>query len=291
MSIVILGGSNLIASYLLPRLEGAGRTALVVARRPVEVPDGFTFVKLDVLEAREWAAPKGATVISVLPLSVLVKMLPQLAGVHAIIAIGSTSRFSKAASADPHERAVAEALEQAEAALAAWSARSGVRQTILRPTLVYDGVADRNIARMARLIRRFGVLVLARPANGLRQPIHADDIAKAIMGAIDNPAAEGRAFNIAGGEILTYRAMAERVFAAQGMRPRLLMLPVTWLQASFRLGQMCGMVREQGFGSSVFRRMNQDLVFDTADGLEILNYAPRRFEPRPLVGTEAARTA
>ena len=97
---------------------------------------------------------------------------------------------------------------------------------MLRPTLVYDGFSDRNIARMIRLVRRTRVLPIARPRPGLRQPIHADDIATAILGALDNPRAAGRAFNIAGGEVLTYRAMAERVFRSQGLTPRFVVLPV-----------------------------------------------------------------
>ncbi len=280
MTLLILGGNSLIVSYLLPRLKRKDMAALVVARRLVEVPEGFCFLKLDISDTQDWAPPEGAVVISTLPLPVLIRTLPRLFGVRSVIAMGSTSRFSKGNSADPHERASAQALEQAEAALAAWCGRNDVRYTILRPTLVYDGIRDRNIAPMARFIRRFRVLLLARPAAGLRQPIHADDVAKAIIGAIGNAAAQDRAFDIAGGEVLTYRAMAERIFAAQRIKPRLLMLPVTLLRLSFRLAQMCGILRERGFGSSIFQRMNEDLVFDIANGLDVLDYDPRRFEPR-----------
>jgi uncharacterized protein YbjT (DUF2867 family) len=286
VSLVILGGNSLLVSYLLPRLQRNELGALVVARRPVAVPDGFGFLERDILDSQGWAPPPGAVVISALPLPVLVRALGGLSGVHAIIAIGSTSRFSKHESADPAERQIARALEDAETALIAWARDHDVRCTILRPTLVYDGIGDRNVARMAGLIRRFRMLLLARPATGLRQPIHADDVAKAIIGAIGNPAAQDRTFNIAGGEVLTYRAMAERVFAAQGATPRLLMLPVGWLRASFRLAHRCGLFKGQGFGSAVFERMNRDLVYDVAEGLEILDYRPRRFEPAP--GLQAA---
>ncbi len=279
MSLVILGGNSLIVSYLLARLQRRNRSALVVARRPVTVPDGFALLELDVLDRQGWSPPEGAVVISALPLPVLVLALPGLSGVHSIIAIGSTSRFSKHESADAGERQLAQALEDAETALIAWARDHAVRYTILRPTLVYDGAGDRNVARMARFIRRFRVLLLARPAKGLRQPIHADDVAAAIMGAVGNPAAQDRAFNIAGGEVLTYRAMAERVFVAQAVTPRLLLLPVAWLRASFRLARGWGLLKSQGFESAVFERMNQDLVYDVAEGLKILDYRPRPFKP------------
>lgn len=287
--LVILGGSNLIATYLLRRLVAQGGSALVVARRAVDVPAGCGFALLDALNAGEWAAPDHAVVVSILPLAALIRMLPHLSGAGSIIAIGSTSLFSKARSADPQDRQAARSLDDAEAALMAWCKDRDISFTILRPTLVYDGAGDRNIARMARFIRRFHVLPLAKPASGLRQPIHADDISKAILGAIGNAAAQDRAFNIAGAEILTYRAMAERVFAAEGRKPRFLELPVEWLEAGFRFGARCGLVRENGFGSSVFQRMNEDLVFDTAEGLAVLDYRPRRFEPgRPATQVNRA---
>jgi nucleoside-diphosphate-sugar epimerase len=277
--VVVLGASNIIAASLMKRLAGQGVPVLAVARRDIPLPPGADLLRIDVEEDVAWTIPPGAAVVSVLPLALLASVLPRLAGARSLIAIGSTSLFSKADSDEAKDRATARKLERAEAALAAWCGEHGVAWTVLRPTLVYDGFHDRNIARMIRLARRARVLPIAHPSSGLRQPIHADDIAKAIIGALDNPRAAGRAFNIAGGEVLTYRAMAERVFRSQGLTPRFLGLPVPLLRFAFGLAARIGIIRETGFGSAVFARMNQDLVFDNAEGLEVLGYAPRRFEP------------
>ncbi len=276
---MVLGASNLIAGCLLPRLVAAGVDAIAVARRDVALPAGVAFARVDFESATSWTVPPGAAVVSVLPLALLAGSLDRLVGARSIVAIGSTSLHSKADSDDPKDRATARKLARAEAALAEWCGRHGVAWTVLRPTLVYDGHADRNVARMIRLVRRTRVLPIARPSSGLRQPIHVDDIATAILGALDEPRAADRAFDIAGGEILTYRAMAERVFVSQDLKPRFVVLPVPWLRFAFGLAARIGVVRETGFGSAVFARMNQDLVFDVADGLEVLGYAPRRFEP------------
>jgi len=276
--VVLLGAGNLIARYLMPRLLAAGYDTVAVARRAVPVPSEIRVETVEFGGEGSWVAPPGAAVVSVLPLAVLAGALPRLTSARCIVAVGSTSLFSKAGSVDPGERATARKLERAEAAVMAWCAEDGIPATILRPTLVYDGVGDRNVARMIRVVRRYRVLPIVRPSHGLRQPIHADDVAKAILGAIDNPDAAGRAFNIAGGEALTYRAMAERVFLSQGLRPRFLALPVPWLRRAFGLASRIGVVRETGFGSAVFERMNQDLVFDNVEGLAVLDYRPRRFE-------------
>ena len=275
--VVVLGATNPIAAFLLPRLVAAGDQVLAVARREVAMPPGVDVVQVDVSSDAPWAPPRGALVVSILPLDVLAAVLPRLRGARAIVAVGSTSLHSKAGSDDPAERATARKLERAEAALAAWGAEQRIAWTVIRPTLVYDSVNDRNVARMARFVRRFRVLPIVRPSDGLRQPIHADDVASAILGALDNRRAANRAFDVAGGEVLTYRAMAERVFRAQGLTPRFLVLPVGLLRAAFGTAARAGLLRETGFGSAVFARMNQDLVFDTAEGLEVLGYRPRGF--------------
>jgi len=272
---VIVGGNSLVAPWLMDRLHAAGRGGDVLSRNTVQVPQGFTFSAMDLGRARNWIAPENATIISLLPLWILAQYLPRFIGVKAIIAIGSTSLFSKAESADSIERATAAKLESAEQAFQEWGARSNVHSTLLRATMIYDCKRDMNITRMADFIRRFHFLPLAAPAQGLRQPIHADDVACAIFKSMDNPAVYDKILNIAGGEVLTYRAMVERVFAALNIPPRLVMLPENWLEKGFSWASKIGFLRETAFGVSIFRRMNQDLIFDVAEGLRLLDYKPR----------------
>jgi nucleoside-diphosphate-sugar epimerase len=197
----------------------------------------------------------------------------------AIVALGSTSLFSKASSANSVERITAAQLETAEKTFQDWCLRSNVHGTLLRPTMIYDCVRDANVTRLAHFVKRFRFLPLAAPAQGLRQPIHADDVAGAIFKCIGNEAIYDKVLNIAGGEVLTYRAMAERIFAALDIKLRLLMLPQGWLEKGFHWASQIGVLRETAFGSAIFSRMNQDLIFDVAEGLRLLNYQPRTFKP------------
>lgn len=261
------------------RLQARGQGAAVVSRLPLKLPASFQLLRLDLMQERSWQASPNSTIISLLPLWILAAALPRFTHAQAVVAVSSTSRFGKASSSDPKERAVADNLATAEARLEAWGRQHNIPVTILRPTLIYDGRQDQNVARVARIIRRYGTFPIAAPGKGLRQPIHADDVAKAILGALDNPEAFNQAFNIAGGEILTYRAMVERIFAALGRKPRPLMLPMAWLERTFRLAARLGILRERTFGFAVFQRMNEDLVFDSGEGLRVLKYEPRDFRP------------
>lgn len=277
--IVIVGGNSLITTYLMQRLQTANLTADIISRRTIPVLDGFTFTQMDLSQARNWIAPENAVVISLLPLWILAQLLPRFIGVRSIVALGSTSRFSKESSSDKKERSTAAHLELAEDILSDWCQRSNVQRILLRSTMIYDGINDNNIRRIAQFIQRFRFVPLAAPANGLRQPIHADDVAKAIINSLDNPALYNKSFNIAGGEVLTYRAMVERVFRILKRQPHLIMLPTNWLLHTFRLASKIGLVRETAFGGSIFQRMNQDLIFDVQEGLDLIDYQPRQFEP------------
>ncbi len=292
--LLILGGRSLPAPFLMARLALTGKTAQVASRRDVALPPGFEAIKLDLEAPGGWRAPEGTTIISLLPLWVLTERLSLFDKVKAVIAVSSTSRYGKAGSQDPHEQKVARKLAEGEEKLEKWAQEKGIIFTILRPTLIYDGASDQNVARIARTIRRFGTFPVAAPGKGLRQPIHADDVAGAIMGALDNPRAAGRAFNIAGGEILTYREMVQRIKQAvmpapcRGtgralagipfcFLPCPLLLPVRLLETAFRFLRWTGLLHERHFGFAVFARMNEDLVFDVKEGLEILAYEARKF--------------
>lgn len=276
--IVIFGGRSLVGPYLFQHLAEAKLTAEVISRETINLPPGFSHQKVDLNNVRAWSVPENAIVLSLAPLWVLARHLPRFLGAQSIVALGSTSRFAKIKSKDPKERAIAESLSLAEDILTKWSAKCQTRATILRPTLIYDGKNDRNITRVANFIRRFGFFPVAKPANGLRQPIHADDVAAAIMGAMGNACVYDQALNISGGEVLPYYQMIARVFEALDKKPRLLPLPTKQMEFCFKLLTSWGLLQEKSFGFSIFKRMNEDLIFDSEFALKSLpGYHPRPF--------------
>ena len=67
----------------------------------------------------------------------------------------------------------------------AWATAHKIDWIILRPTLIYGYGRDKNISEIAQVIRRFGFFPLFGPAQGLRQPIHVEDVALACCRALD----------------------------------------------------------------------------------------------------------
>lgn len=214
------------------------------------------------------------TLIHTAPLWVLTPRLQEFidAGVRRVIAFSSTSIFSKAESTDAHEREIVEKLEHAEADLIRMCREQNIAYTLLRPTLIYGVGLDVNITRMARFIRRFHFFPIFPPATGLRQPVHADDLAQAVLGIMKRPETVGRSYNLGGGEVLSYRSMIERIFDALGITRRPLGLP--FLPA---LLDLMGRITKRPLNGEIARRMNRDFAFDFSDARRDFNYQPREF--------------
>jgi nucleoside-diphosphate-sugar epimerase len=201
--------------------------------------------------------------------------LLEACGARRVVALSSTSLFTKGDSPDSREQEIAEGLAAGEDALRTWGEARGVEWVILRPTLIYGRGRDRNIAEMARFMRRFGFFPLLGRAGGLRQPVYVGDVASACLAALSSAQAKNRAYNLSGGETLSYRDMAGRVFAALGRRPWLVTVPLRmfrWALAVMRL-----LPRYRHWSAAMAERMNRDLVFDHADAERDLGYAPRPF--------------
>lgn len=278
-SAVVLGATSIVGRHLCERLSAAGFDGECISRQ--RAPDGFSAGRirwrcLDVREPGDWAAPAGAVVFSLLPLWLLPDCLPRLAAARQIVAVSTTSLFSKADSGDPREAALAQRIATAEHRLQEALRGVDCAWTILRPTLIYDPGRDRNVSEIARFVTRFGFFPIASPARGLRQPIHADDVAQAAFATIDNPDARNRAFDLPGAEALSYREMVRRIFAGLGRRPVILPLPAGLLRLAFAAASPVYGAR---YSAALFTRMNQDLAFDGGAARRALGVVPRPFHP------------
>jgi nucleoside-diphosphate-sugar epimerase len=279
--VLVLGATSLVGRFLLPRL--AGRAAAALSRdpppkSPADSPPGVTWIAGDLTDpALPARLPKAATVFSLMPIWLIPPVLPVLRdkGVRRVVAFSSTSRFTKQESPEPAERATAYKLAAGEEAAMAACEAAGAAWTILRPTLIYAEGRDGNVTRLARLIARFGVLPLAGGAQGLRQPVHADDLAAGALAAAGSETARDRAYDLPGGETLAYRDMAARIFEALGKRPRMVAVP----PAMWRLGLGLAAPLLPGATAAMGARMAADLTFDPAPAARDFGWSPRPFRP------------
>lgn len=280
----VLGATSLVGGYLLEDLLQAGFRVIAFSRRnqPPSRRQQLIWAKLphSSLDAPGEASAAGTVEqwICLAPIWVLPEYFDMLLarGVKRVVALSSTSRFSKADSSSPAERHLAGILAAAEARMTEWAQAHAVEWTILYPTLIYGGGRDQNLSEMARFIRRFHCFPLLGPASGLRQPVFAGDVADACRLALFSDRSINRSYPISGAETLSYREMASRVFQALGMRPRFVRLPLGGFRLALKLLQRAPRFRH--WNSAMAERMNQDLVFDHSAAARDIG-----FKPRPLV--------
>lgn len=277
--VIVTGARGLVGRRLLPRLVAAGFGVQAVSRR--RDPAGEPPVRWRVWDLAAGEPDPAPTPVELLvhaaPLWLLPPVLPRLhgLGVRRLLAFSSTSRYTKAASPSASERGTARALAEAEAAVSEGCLRLGVRLTILRPTLVYDPGHDRNVSDIARLARRLGFVPLAGQARGLRQPVHADDLAAACLALVDNTRTFDRAYDLPGGETLPYVDLVRRVARGARGHERVLHLPLPAVRGLLRLVRLL-----PGFSHvtpEMADRMNEDLVFDAEPARHDFGYDPRTF--------------
>ncbi len=276
----VLGASSLVGRYVLTQLAQIRCSAVAFSRKTQVDTQGSA------AEWRQIPAPGTKNVDVTSPISHWICVAPiwvlpdyfsliEASGARRVVALSSTSRFTKVGSGDTAENAVAAKLIESEARVQAWAEQHGIEWVVLRPTLIYGLGRDKNISEIARFICRFGFFPLLGRAQGLRQPIHAEDVAVACVAALQAPDAANRTYNISGGETLAYREMVARVFAALGRPVRLVTVPL-W---AFRLA--ASMLRSlppyRHWSAAMAERMNRNLVFDHADAARDLGFKPRGF--------------
>jgi uncharacterized protein YbjT (DUF2867 family) len=186
------------------------------------------------------------------------------AGIERAVFVSTTAIFTSLPAASRAIRIAAEEAIQA----------SGLRWTIVRPTMIYGRPGDRNMARLLAFVRRSPVVPIPGGGRRLIQPVHVDDLAGFIATVLEADAAVSRAYDVAGPEPLTLRQIVETAGQAAGRRPRLVSLPlgpaIAAVRAYERLSTKPRLKLEQ------LLRLDEDKAFDISAAVS-LGYAPRSF--------------
>jgi len=271
---VILGAGGMVAPSLMTLLTRRGTGGLCYSRRSPLPPHGnFTIRSLDAITE----LPQGAIIVAPMPIVDLPPLLPALSGGKRLIAFSSAQIYTNA---NARERLLA-----AEDLVQTFCAGHRIAWTIMRPAMIYRPPDDRNVSTLARFIRKFRFLPVCGRASGLRQPVHADDLAVAVADAIEAAAACNRAFDLPGGETLTFRAMAVRIFRALAVTPLIVPVPKRLLGWSFELyarrrpSVLADTKLTENVAERVIELMNSDFVLDAAPAAQAFGYRPRPFAP------------
>lgn len=264
-TVLVSGATNAVGRALAELLVGVD-AVLAIARRPR--PRWWAtgqYQQSDLLQAT--LPPLVSTWLHAGPLGLATSAIDRMVGLQTLIAVSSVSVVTRAQSLDPIERAAAAEIERAERALVELCAARSVRLVLLRSTLIWGYGLDLSLTPLVQRARRYRVLPWPSQVRGLRQPIHAADLAAAMWALAHGSAPVSNRLVACGSESLRFDLMLERSVATVGASLWRMTLPTRWPGAAGRR-----------FGAFVARgRVDQH--YNAAELIAATGITPRGFEP------------
>lgn len=283
MSALVTGASGAVGRFLLPRLVAEGRDVVAISRAAHAPSDPRVRWLVGDLDGALPPLPPLETVFSAGPLDAFARWFAHapITGTPRVVAIGSMSIESKSDSVDAAERALVARLHAAEEMLVEAACRRGCAWTLLRPTLIYGAGVDRSLTPIARFAQRWHVFPRIAGARGLRQPVHAQDLAAACLAVSLEPCTAAKTYALGGGERLAFAVMLERVRASLPGWSMPVPIPIGAVRA---LAGVAGALGADALAShlpkrAAIARLSRDLVADHSAAVADFGWAPRAFHP------------
>jgi uncharacterized protein YbjT (DUF2867 family) len=164
--------------------------------------------------------------------------------------------------------------DRVTAAIASLAAAE-VPGVVLLATLIYGPAGGSVVHRIADHLRRLPVVLLPDGGRSKVQPIHVDDVARALAAAATRETAPGGPIVIAGPVPFTYAEMVRTIGRAIGRRAVILPLPAGLV------GLTAGMLHRVPRGAAIagaLYRLTEDKAFDVGAMRDRLGVEPMGFD-------------
>ena len=272
----IIGASSRSGTALCRSLQADGIAIVPIVRNEAKYP-GARIADLTAPPTLRAALHDATTIVSTAHARFAPAVIAAAPPGARLIFLGSTRKFTRWP--DTHGNGVLEG----EAAFLA-SSRYGV---MLHPTMIYGAQGEDNVQRLEPLLRRLPIVPLPGGGRALVQPIHQDDVTRAIRAALIHPWHGPHSLVIAGPDSLPYADFVRAIAAAAGLRPpRIISLPAALLMALvpvLRYIPLLPWIRPEEI-----RRLLEDKAFDIQPMVDTLGFTPmplteglaRTFTPR-----------
>lgn len=273
MRVLLTGATGLLGGALLDLLTGEGHEVRCLVRR--ESPNA-TRLEAGRTEIHWGDAGETADVAAALSgaealLHVAgIEYAPQVvgaarrAGVERVVVVGSTSAHSAYEFRSGPKKRMEGVVRD-----------SGLRWTIVRPTMIYGSERDKNMRRLLRFLDRYPVFPMFGDGRNLWQPVYYRDCARGTLEALVRPEAVGRSYDLPGAEPLTYRELVRTAAAALGRSPRILPLPLEPVRRALALTERLGL--SLPVESEQVLRLQEDKAYPYERARKELGYRPSSF--------------
>lgn len=187
-------------------------------------------------------------------------------GVKRFILIHTTGMFSKYKSA-------AKPYIKLEADIRALAAENDIAVTILRPTMIYGDLCDRNISILIRMVDKLRVFPVINGAKYELQPVCAKDLGEAYYSVLMHPEiTRNKSYNLSGGAPIQLIDMLREIGAQLGKENKFVSVPF-WLAYFGAWLVFCVTFTKVDYREKI-QRMIEPRVFSYEDATKDFGYAP-----------------
>jgi nucleoside-diphosphate-sugar epimerase len=278
MRSAVIGATGIVGGHIIKSLVRRGERPIALSRSKRDSTVDVEWFEGDLTAPELLKLPAFNTLYCTAHAGLMAAALSHLscASLIRVVAFTSTSIVTKAESEIDAEREYVRQWAAAEQRLIAACERLAIQWTVLRPTMIYDEGRDANITRLSRLIERVGFMPLAGSGSGLRQPVHAEDLAVGAVAAAACSAAANKIYAIPGPDTITYREMVGRIFDGMHRRRRIVAVPPKLWRIAFALARPFISNANVAMGN----RMATDMIFDATPAARDFGWNPREFRPK-----------
>lgn len=280
MKVAITGSCGLTGSILLKKISQVLKDIEIIAivrattqRKYIENLDlNLTYQVGDSSDSRTWTSLLNnyrpdvvIHIASINHLSILLDGFKDNNCCPHLIVIGSTGVYSKYRQASTLKQEMENRLMNYEGT---WC--------LLRPTLIYGSERDKNLHKLIKFCDRYGFFPVFGAGNSLVQPIHADDLAHAILTTLQRPHIQG-AYDLSGGTVVTFRELITLVGKLLGKPVRQISLPLNAGVWSAKILE--NILREKSpVRAEQILRLQEDKSFSHLAAQKDLDFQPRSLE-------------
>lgn len=147
---------------------------------------------------------------------------------------------------------------------------------LVRPTMIYGSHRDKNLHKLIKFCHRYGFFPVFGSGNNLVQPIHADDIAKTLLYAWQNPNIQG-AYDISGESIVNFRELLALVEKLIDKPARPLFLPLNFGILSATILEKI-LKKRSPIRKEQILRLQEDKAYPHDAAKRDLQFSPRSLE-------------
>ncbi|HVF02083.1 MAG TPA: NAD(P)H-binding protein [Rubrobacteraceae bacterium] len=272
MKILVSGGTGLLGQGLLRLLrEIGGHEVRCFVRRtsPVERLGGLELAYGDTGDTGSMArALRGMDAfvhIAGIEYTPQVLEAMQRARVERLVVVSSTSAHSRFEFRSA-PRLVNEAL----------LVGSGLRWTLVRPSMIYGSELDHNVHKLLRFLDRSPVFPLFGSGENLWQPVYYEDLARGLYAALTKPGTDGQIYDLPGPRPQTYLDLVRTAVDALGKSTRVVRIPAEPVRRALVVAERMGLPLP--VSSEQVLRLREDKAYPYEKAREELDYAPRAFK-------------